>query len=558
MKTKGGMAWIILPILLVSIGLLAHEGMQTPMGENFEVEDKPVEKEHRLCKSLKDCSDLNKNDWNKKVKWRSLHIKHDDQLEYLRDFYPKKIQRISDLLVESPPDMLDEERQMLEAKILRLKDKHVTTLKEIEFRRKKTFARDPIGTTYYIDYVNGDDAAAGTATGTAWKTIRKYTTTTSRTPGDVAYLRANQVHNETTADIKFDEDGNLSDYIEIRGASSTDDPWSDGSDVKAIVSFGGAAYDFHLSLDDYWKFQNFEVMNSSDSAYEMFHVAYAKGVIINNMVFRDTAGTGTHGLRISIVGYALVSNCEFYSNKDQSLYATSSIVKVVNCTFNGGAGTTDEGISGNCVIYVMNCSFGADTAHDNVDIYMLEDVKYIMSNSDYTSIGWHTYARAATIKIEDYQRVLGNHKYISYPGEVTKNATIVRTGGATSSAEMAPKSGCGLNMPFTLTGNLLSGDFKVWVSNNTQTNITIYMRGYGWTTFPTTATLYTETSYLNTGTLAGRITIKSDEVLVDNMNWVGFDTIFTPSQDGWAYVTVYLGAYQANSGVYVDIKPIVS
>lgn len=558
----------MLLLVVLSLGCIQNDSsaksdcMETPEewvedNVNSDSLTKPDDGGHKLCKSLEDCSDLSKNEWNKKIKWRSLHVKHNDQLEYLRDFYPKKIQRILNHLNESL-EMLDGERLMCEAKILRLKDKYATTLKEIEFRETKTFDRDPIGTTYYIDYVNGNDSHAGTATGTAWKTINKYTTTTSRTPGDVAYLRANQVHNETSTDIVFDENGNLTDYIELRGASSTDDPWSDGSDVKPIVSFCATTNTFYIYQDDFWKFKDFEIINSSDTSYEMIRSGYCKGLVFDGCVIRDTVSAGVIGFKV-YASEITIMNSEFYNNQVHSIEMAESGIKLINCNFTGGSATTDYGVylwSGN--IHIRNTSFGLESAHDVADIYFYRGGGRIHAiNSKFNNPSGHVYATNYFVKSENHNQTY-NTSRIWYPqGEVEQEPTVVRSGGASSSAKLTPNSNCGVNFPMSIIESHTTGDFKVWTTA-IETNITVYMRGYGWTTFPTATSLYTETSYLNTGTSAGRATISSNEVLADNTNWVGFDTIFTPSQDGWAYVTVYLGAYQANSGIYCDIKPVVS
>ena len=100
--------------------------------------------------------------------------------------------------------------------------------------------------------------------------------------------------------------------------------------------------------------------------------------------------------------------------------------------------------------------------------------------------------------------------------------------------------------------------FKVWCSA-ALTTITIYMRSLGaWGTYPTNSELYVEASYYNHGSDATRLKVVSNDVLDDETTWRAFDVTFTPLQDGFVYLNVFLGKYEASKGCYVDIKPVVS
>jgi hypothetical protein len=65
------------------------------------------------------------------------------------------------------------------------------------------------GSTYYVDATGGDDANAGTAIGTAWKTIAKVNAATL-TPGDTVLLKRGQVWRER---LKVTSSGTTNSYI---------------------------------------------------------------------------------------------------------------------------------------------------------------------------------------------------------------------------------------------------------------------------------------------------------------------------------------------------------
>ncbi len=122
---------------------------------------------------------------------------------------------------------------------------------------------------------------------------------------------------------------------------------------------------------------------------------------------------------------------------------------------------------------------------------------------------------------------------------------------------MTPNSYCGLYYPLTIADDFCSGDFKLWLPAEEKT-VTIYMRTFGYTSLPTADELYIETLYLDEATGGHRATMQSTQTVSANDTWTAFSVTFTPSQEGWVYITVYLKKYEANSGVYVDIKPVVS
>jgi len=591
-----------------------------------------------LTKIQKRYKKIAHEEWLTKIKYYGLEHKHDEQLQALAEFYPVKISQIANSVFIPDPLLSPAEnrRQQQEfewykkQKLERLESKLAAVLKELELRDEGVVKREPIGTTYYLDFdgatgnltgtwtftngsttVSGSGGAAtselaagnyvrvsngsewykvtsvtndnsfeitpafqqatvtddadstkynnydGTSISTPFVHLNQFTTDTARSPGDILKVRANQTHLYAGIDIVFDEDGNANNMIEIRGCSSTDDPWGDGSDVKPIIGFGDTSYQLNLNYDMYWQFMKLEFIESDDS-YGILRASHAHCSIIKDCIFRDA---GYNGLYLSSSLVPLIEDCSFYSNSGTNLYVSSSRFKCIGCSFDGGATGTDEGLKcdSTSIGELINCTFGSSSVHTFRDIrfaYAASRI-YARNCSFAGSINFYTEARGAFLKSEDNNQTKGAHKTYYFNGTIEKDTSVVRSGGASSSAKMTPNNNCGLYYPLTIVDDYCSGDFKLWLPSEEKT-VTFYMRTFGYTSLPTADELYIEASYLDEATGGHRATVQSTQTVLANNIWTAFSVTFTPAQEGWVYVTVYLKKYEASSGVYVDIKPVVS
>jgi len=573
-------------------------------------------------------------EWLTKIKYHGLEHKHDEQLQTLAKYYPVKISQIANTVFIPDPLLspVENKRQQQEfewhkkQKVERLESKLAAVLKELEFRDEGVVKREPIGTTYYLDFdgatgnltgtwtftngsttVSGSSGAAtselvagdyvrvsngsewykvtsvtddnhfeitpafqqatvtddanstkynnydGTSTTTPFVHLNQFTTDTARSPGDVLKVRANQTHLYAGIDINFDEDGNANNMIEIMGCSSTDDPWGDGSDVKPIIGFGDTAYQLRVYTDKFWKFTRLECIESYDNQGTLY-LSVGVGYIIDNCVIR---GSSYSGLKLNRVGLTLIQNSSFYSNTEHNLFAIESRFKCIDCEFDSGVATTDYGIF--CISSageLINCAFGASSTHD------IADIQFDRSNSriyarNCNFAGTFSMFQDTFLRSEDHNQTKGAHRTYYYNGTIEKDTSVVRSGGASSSAKMTPNSNCGPYYPLTISDDYCSGDFKLWLPAEEKT-VTIYVRTFSYTSLPTSDELYIEASYLDEATGGHRATVKSTQTVSANDTWTAFSVTFTPAQEGWVYVTVYLKKYESNSGVYVDIKPVVS
>jgi hypothetical protein len=151
------------------------------------------------------------------------------------------------------------------------------------------------------------------------------------------------------------------------------------------------------------------------------------------------------------------------------------------------------------------------------------------------------------VYFEDYGGVLGAQYAAWAQGDVIKNTSTLRSGGAASSIEVIPLSTLG-------SGGFVRffdwTELAVPTGNKTKT---IYIRAdAACSVYPTNVQLYFEAEYLNHLTLLTTATIASTEVLSDGSTWTAFTVTFNPLQVGPVRYRGYLKWYEASRKIYVD------
>jgi len=147
---------------------------------------------------------------------------------------------------------------------------------------------------------------------------------------------------------------------------------------------------------------------------------------------------------------------------------------------------------------------------------------------------------------EHHQQVKDAHYAYLGAGDVISNYTVTRPGGATSSVECIPLSVCAADaslIPFE------------WVETETPASSqtrSIFIKGEGWSSWPTNVELYLEAEYISNATTLSRSKVVSTAVLIDNTTWVEFPVTFSPATVGNVIYRVYLQKYQAASKIYID------
>jgi hypothetical protein len=405
---------------------------------------------------------------------------------------------------------------------------------------------------YYIDLNGGNDGNTGLTIVQAWKTLEKFTTLTVRSPGDIAYVRANTT--EIPAGIiGVDEDGDKDNLISIIGCDSTTDPWGDGSDVRPVIDFNGTNNYFYFYNDWFWYIRNMEIKGASGT-YGSVYVQRSPHIYFEGCMFADT----TNGVFAFESGGTTFTDCVFDScNVGARLY--QGICYFNGCTFDGCS--YGFYIADHCAqAEFVDCLFGQTTPNTTQDFYInYTDIKLWFRNSKWNSFAFNLNPDSYIFSEND-QQVADAHKTWSSYGTVEKDTSIVRTGSGESSLLFEPNVSCGLYQPLEIHENSeFQHPFKFWLIKDIETTLTIYIRATAaWAGYPTASELYFEASYLDHATLATRTKIQSTAVLSDGSTWVPFAVTFTPLQTGFAYGDIILKKYEAGKGIDVDIKPLCS
>lgn len=417
------------------------------------------------------------------------------------------------------------------------------------------------------DTITLSGAIAGMAAGDtyyyidAWKTINKYTTTTTRTAGDRAFVRANQTHT-TTADIVMDESGDVDTWIKLIGCdSSVNDPWHDGSSVKPIVDFGDAAYQVYLNNDNFWWFERIVFQQSSD----VYSGVYIYGVYtgyFKDCSFLDCVSVPT--VRTQQTYRIVFDGCYFAdagSTTQVAFVNFQSEVTFQSCTFDAGSlrgGRYGLYVAGSTVC-IRDCVFAPTNTFGYSCIAAPEGA--VIYGSNITHSGTWMYAagsaRQGYYYGEDHGS-FGNQLQEHYVGIITKETSSPRSGGATSYARITTNAYCGMVRPI-IFGDTLTGNQPILLTADVQKTITVYARtSTAWASALTSGEAFLRVSYLSNASTSARTIVESSQTITNDANWTAFTVTITPARTGLAYWWFILGEYESSKYIDVDPIPVVS
>jgi len=530
-----------------------------------------------------DYKDLQQQEWLGKIDYRDITHRSQKDFDWLIPMYVRKIdacrwmQQTGGMAIEVVPSTPEGFRktktqiaeeiwdhlQKFYDKELRMLDKLAVCLKEVEYRKAGVVTRTDLHdqANYYIDYAGGDDANTGLSTVQAWKTITQYTTTTVRTPGDIAYLRANVTWTQGTeaVSISFDEDGNQDLWIKIIGCDAvTNDPWADASNVKPIVDFQDLAYNFGFNGDTYWYMERLDIRQSANTTGQVNLVSAL--VYLKSCDVSDSASASAEGMYVTNGSYLTCNACTFTDCWGNSLFVVSGRADLINCTLD--AGTIRGSLSaitawGN--INVIDCSIAPSNTFSGNEIYSLSGIVNCR-NVTFGVAADILCVDSGIVNFEDYDGTYGDHRQLQTGGWVTKETTSPRAGGSDSYARLTPNSSCGPNQTLRVGYRVDGVPSGVWLASGVEKTITIYARtGSAWDSALTAGQAYLTASYLSNGASAARTDIQSAETITNDAAWTAFTVTFTPLQAGFAYYWFELAEYEdATEYVDVDMLAVVS
>lgn len=424
----------------------------------------------------------------------------------------------------------------------------------------------------YVDFTNGNDADDGTdpvpqGGGIGpWATTGKAATTIA--VGDTARVRGGMT--ETIgADIQPTNDGTANSYITIEGiytAAGSDD-WGDGNTTRPVLDFNGAAFQFLINGDQFWKLKSLDFLNSHDTNGAL-RISFSRAAIIEDCRIYDS---NAHGIKTLAAGGLLIKDCVFDNNTGASLFIESD-TRIEGCSFNGdgdnaigiSVASTDRGVylvSPACV-QMKNSTFGNDTNgdHDTADIEISVGGVVIGRNCKLDSASEVTVlAPSSLVIIEDDEQSFGAGRAWSFPGIVTKDDGETPPGGSGWAFKCEPDADCGTIQVLFCGGQWFEG-FPVYLDGTEQT-ITVKIKcldadwslGGGTGGRPDNTELFIELEYSDGATT--KATATSTEACSDD-TYTSFTVTVTPNAAGKATVTAILNLFEAGAAVFVD--PVVT
>ncbi len=507
----------------------------------------------------KDYKELTQPEWETKIRYRAAHVKYDVDLQRAIGGYVRKIPLIREQITQhiTEGDTWHAGKRKLD--LDRLLDKLACCLEEQTLRKDGLVARTPHHTDYFIDYVNGSDINTGLSIAQHWKTITQYTTTTVRSAGDRAFLRANTTWAQGTeaVDISFDESGAIDDYIELIGADSvTNDPWSDGSDVKPIIDFEDGAFQMVTIVDQFWRVQRLDLRQSADGNGAL-RLSGSDDIYLLDCNIQDGASNTIEGIKASTCERLTLDGCSFLDTDGTSIDTDGCSISIKDCTFAAGVGAgTSMGILADAgtTLYMRDTTFSG--SFDSVDLSVGRAGTVYARNVTFSASGISV-VEDGQLFSEDDDGTFEDHITTLEVGVITRDTGTVRGGGADSSAKMEPTSVCGLNRSLRL-GHELRGFSRIWAANGSYT-ATVYVRvGSAWDSALTSSEVYMTTSELDNAGNATRVERTSTETINNAGSWTALTTSISPARTGWVYFWVYLTEFEdATEHIFVDIKPTV-
>lgn len=274
-------------------------------------------------------------EWLKDVKEESLNVKHDYQLTDMKTDLTNKLPKVQadlDKFTTCPDCIKYDLTKRFSSQ--GLKDKDLTDMVNGEFNNELAYytwktdkisqsidrisaeqnlrvtkkvdrTNEILGTTYYLDAINGADANAGTATATAWKSLNKFTEN-ARSAGDIIKIRRNTINNGTLAttttsistsspagvitDLNFTSDGTIVAPIIIE--ADYDNSWGDfvAGGITANLTFGSTTITMTATttavVAGQWIYNNTD--NNRTYAYEISTVVGS--AITLYLPFKGTTG----------------------------------------------------------------------------------------------------------------------------------------------------------------------------------------------------------------------------------------------------------------------------
>lgn len=139
--------------------------------------------------------------------------------------------------------------------------------------------------------------------------------------------------------------------------------------------------------------------------------------------------------------------------------------------------------------------------------------------------------------------LLVNHAFY----DLSKNDTVVRSGGANETFEVTPLSNIAINKSY-----IIEDWYEYDLDISEEISRIIYVMGTGWSTFPESGRLCLEVEYYDQSSGAHCGTVVSTGLLSANSEWTPLQVDFTAAQSWNARYKLYLNTWESGAKIFVD------
>ncbi len=352
------------------------------------------------------------------------------------------------------------------------------------------------------------------------------------------------------------------------------DGWDSDADTLAEIDFNSTAYQMYLQNIYYWHYKNMQFTNCADPsgiirtgnsravAFTGCWIHTTSNVLLfaptNAAVFLERviitgsgAGAAQRGVSIPLNG--------FLSFKDGAVY---------NCG--------DWGFRTYGRIYLENVNIGVEVANGDDDIAVNNasqiwgrEVKLGGTNGDVLLEG--DFSFDIQVAFENYGKVLGDHK-VWYVGGSYKNVDV----GATNAPSIASSSGNTVDL-LEILPTINRPNVPVWTFNmnimevdadNTSKTYTLYLQNNMSATLNSSdakGDIWLVAEYVDayndvTAYCIGKIESAQTDILAraDDTDWDSLTVTVQPAIASKVRLKLFISAYSATGGIYIDPLVVIS
>lgn len=232
------------------------------------------------------------------------------------------------------------------------------------------------------------------------------------------------------------------------------------SDNLALIDGNSADYVVSIQSDYYYGFRNLEFLNGADISYGSLQVSSSIQFYLQGCLFSVTIGINEY--IIYTAGTSIIMNRCILQGSGSSgdtiqigMYVTDVSLSMTNCAI---FGCGDRGFySYHAMLYLENVNLGIEMDNGDDEIYSAglckvfgRDVKLGGTNG-YVIFASTAIAKEAIVSIENYQKILGDHKSWYCGGEYS---TTTLTGATTPNKKLS-------DVALKITPKFLSREFLV-------------------------------------------------------------------------------------------------